>query len=84
MVHYEINDKRDKIELYFDGFPGYPLINEMKSHKLCWNLDKKCWWTKQSNEDGVRFIKDYCTSNSEDSTDETVTFDMELQKISDT
>lgn len=47
MVHYEINDKRDKIELYFDGFPGYPLINEMKSHKLCWNPDKKCWWTNE-------------------------------------
>lgn len=75
MVHYEINDEQDGIELYFDGFPGYPLINEMKSHKLWWNPTKKCWWTKQSNTDGVSFIKDYCAKNSEDNLDETITFD---------
>lgn len=75
MVHYELNEKENSIEIYFDGFPGYPLINEMKSHKLRWNPTKKCWWTYQSNEDGVNFIKDYCTKNSEGSTDEIVTFD---------
>ena len=75
MVHYKIDDKQNKIELYFDGFPGYPLINEMKSHKLRWNPTKKCWWAYQSNEEGVKFIKDYCTKNSEENIDETVTFD---------
>lgn len=75
MVHYELNEEQNGIELYFDGFPGYPLINEMKSHKLRWNPKKKCWWTYQSNTDGVKFIKDYCSKNSENNTDETVTFD---------
>lgn len=75
MVHYELNDEQKGIELYFDGFPGYPLINEMKRHKLRWNAKKKCWWTYQSNADGVKFIKDYCSKNSEDNSDETVTFD---------
>jgi len=75
MVHYEINEQQKGIEIYFDGFPGYPLINEMKSHKLRWNSKKKCWWTYQSNKEGVKFIKDYCEKNSEDNPDETVTFD---------
>lgn len=76
MVHYEINEEQEGIELYFDGFPGYPLINEMKSHKLRWNPNKKCWWTKQWNTEGVRFIKDYCAQNSkEDSAEDVVTFD---------
>lgn len=43
MVHYEINVQQNGIELYFDGFPGYPLINEMKRHKLRWKFNKKCW-----------------------------------------
>ena len=75
MVHYEINEQQNGIEIYFDGFPGYPLINEMKSHKLRWNSKKKCWWTYQSNDEGVKFIKDYCAKNSEDNPDETITFD---------
>lgn len=76
MVHYEINEEQDGIELYFDGFPGYPLINEMKSHKLRWNPNKKCWWTKQWNDDGVKFIKDYCAKNSvEEDNEGVVTFD---------
>lgn len=75
MVHYELNEQQNGIEIYFDGFPGYPLINEMKSHKLRWNAKKKCWWTYQSNEEGVKFIKDYCAKNSEDNPDETITFD---------
>ena len=41
MVHYEINEQQKGIELYFDGFPGYPLINEMKLHKIHWNPSKK-------------------------------------------
>lgn len=41
MVRYEING--DRIELYFDGFPGYPLINEMKSNNLRWNPSKMRW-----------------------------------------
>lgn len=45
MVRYEING--DRIELYFDGFPGYPLINEMKSNNLRWNPSKMRWWIKQ-------------------------------------
>ena len=74
MVRYEINNEENSIELYFDGFPGYPLINEMKSHKLRWNPTKKCWWTNQSKE-GTKFIKDYCNNNSEGNVEDTITFD---------
>ena len=76
MVHYELNEQQNGIELYFDSFPGYPLINEMKRHKLRWNAKKKCWWTYQSNADGVKFIKDYCAKNTDDQdNDDVVTFD---------
>lgn len=75
MVHYEINEDQNRVELYFDGFPGYPLINQMKSHKLRWNPDKKCWWTKQSNKEGTKFIKDYCAKNSESNVEDNITFD---------
>ena len=75
MAHYKINKEQNGIELYFDGFPGYPLINEMKRHKLMWNPSKKCWWTNQSNKEGAKFIKDYCSKNSKEDNDEVITFD---------
>ncbi|MBE6143935.1 MAG: hypothetical protein E7177_08155, partial [Erysipelotrichaceae bacterium] len=60
MAHYEINEEQKGVELYFDGvFPDEELRNKMKSLKLRWNPNKKCWYTKQYNIEGVRFIKDY-------------------------
>lgn len=74
MVRYEINDEDDEMELYFDGFPGYKLINEMKRQGLWWNPDKKCWRAKQWNDKGVKFIKDYCKEFNQDD-EEIITFD---------
>lgn len=75
MVHYELNEEQNGIELYFDGiFPDVKLRNKMKSFKMRWNPKKKCWWTYQSNTDGVKFIKDFCAQYS-DENDEFVTFD---------
>ena len=75
MVRYEINDKNGKIEIYFDGFPGYDVINEMKSYKMRWNPSKQCWWAYQSNAEGVKFIKDYCAKFSSKVVEDLVTFD---------
>ena len=73
MVRYEINE--DRIEIYFDGFPGYDVINEMKSYKMRWNPNKQCWWAYQSNVEGVKFIKDYCAKFSSKVVEDLVTFD---------
>ena len=62
MVHYELNDELNGIELYFDGiFPNENLRNKMKKAGLRWNPRKKCWYTKQWNQEGVTFIKKYCS-----------------------
>lgn len=75
MVHYELNEQQNGIELYFDGiFPDVKLRNKMKSFKMRWNPKKKCWWTYQSNTDGVKFIKDFCAQYSDDN-DDFLTFD---------
>ena len=64
MVHYKLNNELNGIELYFDGiFPSEKLRTKMKSLKLRWNPKKKCWYTKQYNEEGVKFIKDYCAKH---------------------
>jgi len=76
MVHYEINEEQNRFELYFDGvFPDTKLRNEMKSHKLWWDPDKKCWHAQKKNAEGVKFIKDYCAKNSQEENDDVVTFD---------
>ena len=64
MVHYKLNNELNGIELYFDGiFPNEKLRTKMKSLKLRWNPKKKCWYTKQYNEEGVKFIKEYCAKH---------------------
>lgn len=67
--------KKNRIEIYFDGFPGYDVINEMKSYKMRWNPSKQCWWAYQSNAEGVKFIKDYCTKFSSKVVEDLITFD---------
>lgn len=72
MAHYKINKEQNEIELYFDDFPDEELRNKMKSLKLGWNPNKKCWHTKQYNKKGVDFIKDYCSKNSQNDEKENV------------
>lgn len=84
MAHYEINDEQKGVELYFDGvFPDDELRNKMKSLKLRWNPNKKCWYTKQYNKKGVDFIKDYCSKNSSDDDELNIELNPEQQKIAD-
>ena len=79
MVYYELNDKLNGIELYFeDEFPSAELRNEMKSLGLRWNRYKKCWYTKQYNSEGVEFIKNYCDKKEEKPT--TISFESMLKK----
>ena len=79
MVYYELNDELDGIELYFeDEFPSEELRDEMKSVRLRWNRNKKCWYTKQWNKEGVEFIKNYCDKKIEDPI--TIDFESMLKK----
>ncbi len=79
MVYYELNDELDGIELYFEGeFPSKELRDEMKSVRLRWNRNKKCWYTKQWNEEGVEFIKNYCDEKIDKPT--TINFESMLKK----
>ena len=86
MAHYEINDEQNGVELYFDGvFPDEELRNKMKSLKLRWNPNKKCWYTKQYNKKGVEFIKEYCSKNPQEDEDDELNMDLnkEQQAIAD-
>ena len=84
MVHYKINKEQNGVELYFDGvFPDEELRTKMKSLKLRWNPNKKCWYTKQYNKKGVEFIKDYCSKNSSDDDELNMELNPEQQKIAD-
>lgn len=79
MVYYELNDKLNGIELYFEGeFPSKELRDGMKSVGLRWNRNKKCWYTKQWNEEGVEFIKNYCDKGTEEPV--TINFESMLKK----
>lgn len=61
MAHYELNDEKHGIELYFDDeFPDEEVRSHMKAAGLRWGVYKRCWYTLQSNEEGVKFIKEYC------------------------
>lgn len=87
MAHYEINEEQKGVELYFDGvFPDEELRNKMKSLKLRWNPNKKCWYTKKYNKKGVDFIIDYCSKNSQNDDKENVLnkkLNPDQQKIAD-
>lgn len=61
MAHYELNDEKHGIELYFDDeFPDEEVRSRMKAAGLRWGVYKRFWYTLQSNEEGVKFIKAYC------------------------
>ena len=75
MAYYELNEELEGIEIYFDGIPETKLRNKMKGLGIRWNPRKKCWYTKQYNTEGAKFIKDYCAKYLEDNNDEIVTFD---------
>ena len=79
MVYYELNDELNGIELYFEGeFPSKELRDEMKSVGLRWNRNKKCWYTKQWNEEGAEFIKNYCDKGTGEPI--TINFESMLKK----
>ena len=63
MTHYKLNNELNGIELYFDNIPSPDLRTQMKNVNLRWNPRKKCWYTKQWNKEGVKFIKEYCAEH---------------------
>ena len=61
MVYYKLNNELNEIELYFEyEEPTIKIKMHMKKIGLEYNNKKKCWYTKQSNRKGVKFIRDYC------------------------
>ena len=40
----------NEIEIYFDTKPSAEIRTEMKSIKIWWNPDKKCWHSKNTPE----------------------------------
>ena len=65
--------------MYFEGeFPSKELRDEMKSVGLRWNRNKKCWYTKQWNEEGAEFIKNYCDKGTGEPI--TINFESMLKK----
>ena len=81
MVYYELNDELNGIELYFDNVPSKTVRTQMKNVNLRWNPRKKCWYTKQWNSEGVKFIKEYCEKNNDDNKEsKIITFDSVMVK----
>ena len=77
MVYYKLNNDLYGIEIYFESKPDANVIKQMKDVNLLWNHRKKCWFTKQWNKKGVKFIKEYCSKheNLDSEHDELLTFD---------
>lgn len=85
MVYYKLNEELNGIELYFENIPSSTIRNQMKNVNLRWNPRKKCWYTKQWNKEGVKFIKDYCAKhgvnqNSDEKPAKILTFDSIMPK----
>ena len=78
MVYYELNDELNVIELYFEE-EDLSIKNKLKMENIgiCYNNDKKCWYTQQSNTEGVKFIKDYCSGEIKPTT---ISFESMLKK----
>ena len=82
MVYYKLNNDLYGIEIYFESKPDANVIKQMKDVNLLWNHRKKCWFTKQWNKKGVKFIKEYCSKheNLDSEHDELLTFDSVNEK----
>mgnify|MGYP000858406387 CR=1 FL=1 len=60
MCKYELNDKLNYIEIYFDKPPILSIRNEIKANGFKWNSSKKCWYATQSFE-RIRLAKKLST-----------------------
>lgn len=78
MVYYELNYESNVIELYFEE-EDLSIKNQlkMKNIGISYNSDKECWYTQQSNTEGVKFIKDYCSGRIKPTT---ISFESMLKK----
>lgn len=78
MVYYELNNELNVIELYFEE-EDLSIKNQlkMKNIGISYNSDKECWYTQQSNTEGVKFIKDYCSGRIKPTT---ISFESMLKK----
>ena len=59
MSHYELNEERNGVEIYFDSFPSDEVRAELKANGWRWAPSKKCWYAKQSDE-SIELAKRIC------------------------
>lgn len=78
MVYYELNNELNVIELYFEE-EDLSIKNQLKMENIgiSYNRDKGCWYTQQSNTEGVKFIKDFCSGKIKPTT---ISFESMLKK----
>ena len=59
MAHYELNEERNGVEIYFDSIPSDEIRAELREGGWRWFKAKKCWYTRQSDE-AIAFAKRVC------------------------
>lgn len=55
----KLNSEFNGIEIYFDEYPGKEIINKLHEMKWYWHKVKKCWYSKQT-EENLTFAKSIC------------------------
>lgn len=58
-MRYEINDKQNGIEVYFDSCPESYVRDQLKTNGFKWHGGKKCWYARQSQE-RFYFVRSLC------------------------
>ena len=66
MSHYELNEERNGVEIYFDSFPSDEIRAELKANGWRWAPSKKCWYARQSDE-SLELAKRVCGDSSDTS-----------------
>lgn len=57
----KFNSEFNGIEIYFDEYPGKEIINKLHEMKWYWHKVKKCWYSKQT-EENLNFAKSICSN----------------------
>lgn len=56
---FKLNSEFNGIEIYFNDYPGKEIINKLHEMKWYWHKVKKCWYSKQT-EENLNFAKSIC------------------------
>lgn len=64
----KLNSEFNGIEIYFDNYPGKEIINKLHEMKWYWHKVKKCWYSKQT-EENLNFAKTICNDTDTEITE---------------